>query len=53
LRFREAQKLLKSAPELSLSEIAEQCGYSGTRQLNGQFREELGIGTREFAQASE
>lgn len=51
LRFREAQKMLKSSSELSLSEIAGLCGYSGTRQLNGQFREELGMGAREFAQS--
>lgn len=53
LRFREAQKLLRNSPELPLGEIAKQCGYSGTRQLNGQFHEELGISAREFVEASE
>ncbi len=52
LRFREAQKVIKNTPELSLGEVAERCGYSGNRQLNVQFRDELGIGAREFAQHS-
>lgn len=51
LRFREAQKLLKTSTDLSLSEVAELCGYSGTRQLNGQFKEELGMGARQFGQS--
>lgn len=49
LRFREAKRLLQRSPGLSPGEVARRCGYSGTRQLNAQFRAELEMTAREFA----
>ncbi len=48
LRLREARRLLRDEPELALGEVARRCGYSGTRQMNVQFRREWGIPAKEY-----
>lgn len=46
LRLRQAHRLLAEAPDLPLGDIASQCGFSGTRQMNAQFRKELGVAAK-------
>ncbi len=46
LRLRQAQRLLAEAPDLPLGEIAVRCGFSGTRQMNAEFRRELGVAAK-------
>ena len=48
LRMREAQRLLVEEPELAQGEVARRCGYSGTRQMNAQFRSEMGITAKDY-----
>tara|TARA_R110000850_G_scaffold157962_11_gene282066 strand:+ start:1019 stop:2176 length:1158 start_codon:yes stop_codon:yes gene_type:complete len=51
LRIRKAQKLLTDTPDMLPGEVAVQCGYSGTRQLNAHFRAEMGMTAKEFTRA--
>jgi len=46
LRLREAQRLLADLPDLPLGEVAQNCGFSGTRQMNAQFRRDLGVAAK-------
>jgi LacI family transcriptional regulator len=48
VRVKKARRLLADLPKLRLKEVARQCGFGGTRQLNLAFERVLGTTPRQF-----
>lgn len=52
LRIKKAKLLLKEQPDLSLAEIAGQCGFSDYNYFITVFKREVGISPKNFSKAS-
>lgn len=49
VRVETATDLLSADQKLGIGELADRCGFSGTRQINAAFRAVAGMSVREFA----
>lgn len=47
-RVKSARDILRGEPAIGLGELARQCGFSGTRQLNAVFEREAGMEVKTF-----
>jgi LacI family transcriptional regulator len=48
IRFKRAKFLLETNPKISIKELAYECGFSGSRQLNLVFEKQLGVSAKLF-----